>query len=81
MYSEVNMREAVHNETAGEVLNGIPIINIRYADDTYRIISRKYKYLRNLIKDNNDYSTALKSRMEIARKAFIKMKQFSSKRL
>lgn len=38
MYSEVIMTEALHNKTAEVVINGIPINNIRHADDTVLLV-------------------------------------------
>ena len=70
-YSESIFEEALLSENGRIIINGKDIKNIRFEFKIEKV--QKYKYLSTWITENNE-QTEMRTRIETARNAFVKLK-------
>ena len=64
------MREALYEEQAGVLVNGMPVSNIRYADDTV-LLAENANDLRRIVQKEHDVSIRYGLNMNLGKTKFI----------
>ena len=70
LYSEAIMREALYEEQAGVLVNGMPVSNIRYADDTV-LLAENANDLQRIVQKVHDVSIRYGLNMNLGKTKFI----------